>query len=66
MAKKKAAAEKPAPVNRVFRVVTTADRPGFDAEGNPVTHPPGTVMNRIMWNGVSEYDPGEGYELVPE
>lgn len=26
----------------------------------------GVVVNTILWDGETEYDPGEGVELVPE
>ena len=25
-----------------------------------------TVENVILWDGVTEFDPGEGYQLVPD
>lgn len=50
----------------VYRVVTTVETAGEDAEGNPIVIAPGAVINRIVWDGETPYDPGPGLMLEPE
>lgn len=59
MAKKKST---PRTNPRPFRVVTTADT--VDLEGNPI--PSGSTVNRIIWDGVTSYDPGIGLKLIED
>ena len=42
---------------RLYNVVTTVDMDQTDAEGNMVTIPAGTVINTILWDGVTPYQP---------
>jgi hypothetical protein len=49
-----------------YNVVTTTPTFGPGPDGNgTVEFPVGTVVNRIIWDGETEYEPGEGLALEP-
>ena len=45
-----------------YVTICTAPYPGTDASGNPVMLPAGTVIDEIVWDGVTPYDPGPNLE----
>ena len=47
-----------------YVLVLTEPQPGYDGDGNPITLEPGTVVNSIVWDGESHYDPGPAYRIV--
>lgn len=48
-----------------YVVYPTQAMAGFDEEGQPITIPAFTVINAIVWDGVSPYNPGAGLALAP-
>lgn len=50
----------------VYQLRATVDRVEYGPEGEEIVIPAGSVVSRILWNGVSPYDPGPGLELVLE
>lgn len=53
-----------------YLIITTAaiERTEFDVDGNVVqiTIAPGTVVNTVLWDGVTPWSPGEGMQAVLE
>lgn len=47
-----------------YNVVLTAARTVTGDDGVATQQPKGTVVNVILWDGVTPYDPGEGLALV--
>lgn len=55
--------------NMYFIVATVeTERTELDADGSPtqVTVAPGTIMNTVLWDGESDWSPGEGMQAVLE
>ena len=46
-------------------IVTTNVTTGQDAEGKPITLPAGTVLNEVLWDGVSDWTPPPGTRVQP-
>jgi hypothetical protein len=46
-----------------YVAISTAPYPGTDDDGNPVTLAAGTVVNAILWDGITPYDPGPDLRL---
>lgn len=55
-------------MDNVYFIITTSatKRLELDADGNPVevTIPAGTVVNRVLWDGETAWEPGEGLRVV--
>ena len=53
-----------------YLIITTAaiERTELDADGNvsQITIAPGTIMNTVLWDGESDWNPGEGMQAVME
>ena len=53
-----------------YLIITTAaiERTELDANGNvsQITIAPGTVVNTVLWDGVTPWNPGEGMQAVLE
>ena len=53
-----------------YLIITTAaiERTELDADGNvsQITIAPGTIMNTVLWDGVTPWSPGEGMHAVLE
>ena len=53
-----------------YLIITTAaiERTELDADGNvaQITIAPGTVVNTVLWDGVTLWNPGEGMRAVLE
>ena len=53
-----------------YLIITTAaiERTELDANGNvsQITIAPGTIMNTVLWDGVTPWNPGEGMQAVME
>ena len=53
-----------------YLIITTAaiERTELDANGNvsQITIAPGTIMNTVLWDGVTPWNPGEGMQAIPE
>ena len=53
-----------------YLIITTAaiERTELDADGNvsQITIAPGTIMNTVLWDGVTPWSPGEGLRAVME
>lgn len=46
-----------------YAVISSIETSGIDDDGNPITIPTGTVVNAILWDGVTPYDPGPNLRL---
>ena len=55
-------------MDNVYFIVATVEteRTELDADGSPtqVTVAPGTIMNTVIWDGVTPWEPGEGLQVV--
>lgn len=55
-------------MDNVYFMTTTSEtkRLELDADGNPVevTIAPGTIVNTILWDGETPWEPGEGLRAV--
>ena len=53
-----------------YLIITTAaiERTELGADGNvsQITIAPGTIMNTVLWDGESDWNPGEGMQAVLE
>ena len=49
-----------------YAIVATTAAAGTDATGNPVTIPAGTVVDIAVWDGVTPWSPGTGFEAVAD
>lgn len=47
-----------------YVVYSTVPTPGVDENENPITIPADTVLNAILWDGVTPYDPGPDMVLL--
>lgn len=47
-----------------YHVLLTAPRTVTDDQGDATVQPAGTIINTVMWDGVTPYDPGTGCALV--
>ena len=55
-------------MDNVYFIVATVEteRTELDTSGSPtqVTVAPGTIMNTVIWDGVTPWEPGEGLQAV--
>ena len=53
-----------------YLIITTAaiERTELDANGNvsQITIAPGTIINTVLWDGATPWNPGEGMQAVME
>lgn len=48
-----------------YLIKTTVETQGMDEQGQPITIPAGTVVNEILWDGVTPVEFPEGVTVEP-
>ena len=49
--------------SKIWNVISLVDEVIIDGEGNEVVIPAGSLINRITWDGISEWTPPENTRL---